>query len=183
MSDNNNSNKRVRRGRQRIPLTKIENDVHRQVTFSKRRSGVFKKASELSTLCGVDIAMVIFSPTNKAYTFGNPSLNAVLNRYFGENPNARANVTGDIIRARHEAIVGSMTPQISEMESMIRDLTNENHALCEAEKNRPSVPDLQEPELERMKNSLEMLRNQVVEKLNQLHFNQYPAGHSGFQGP
>ncbi|VFQ74331.1 unnamed protein product [Cuscuta campestris] len=167
MSDNNNSNKRVRRGRQRIPLTKIENDVHRQVTFSKRRSGV-------------DIAMVIFSPANKAYTFGNPSLNAVLNRYFGKNSNARANVTDDIIRARHEAIVGSMTPEISEMESMIRDLTNENRALCKAEKNRPSVSDLQELELERVKNSLEMLRNQVVEKLNQLHFNQYPAGHSGF---
>ncbi|XP_022728549.1 MADS-box protein CMB2-like [Durio zibethinus] len=40
------------RGRQRIEIKKLEDKSKRQVTFSKRRRGLFNKAKELSTLCG-----------------------------------------------------------------------------------------------------------------------------------
>ncbi|XP_068645292.1 agamous-like MADS-box protein AGL62 [Aristolochia californica] len=49
-------------GRQKIEIKKIENSDALQVCFSKRRSGLFKKASELWILCGVEIAIIIFSP-------------------------------------------------------------------------------------------------------------------------
>ncbi|XP_008240414.1 PREDICTED: agamous-like MADS-box protein AGL62 [Prunus mume] len=45
---------RKTKGRQKIEMKRIENQDDRLVTFSKRRSGVNKKASELATLCGAE---------------------------------------------------------------------------------------------------------------------------------
>jgi len=56
-------------GRGKIEIKKIENVNSRQVTFSKRRSGLLKKAKELSVLCAADIAVIIFSSTGKLYEF------------------------------------------------------------------------------------------------------------------
>ncbi|XP_022740213.1 agamous-like MADS-box protein AGL61 isoform X2 [Durio zibethinus] len=43
-----------------------------QVAFSKRRSGLFRKASELCTLCAVETALVVYSPSGKAFSVGHP---------------------------------------------------------------------------------------------------------------
>ena len=56
-------------GRGKIELKRIENPTSRQVTFSKRRAGLVKKAFELSILCDAEVALVVFSPTGKAYQF------------------------------------------------------------------------------------------------------------------
>ncbi|KAF0904340.1 hypothetical protein E2562_033413 [Oryza meyeriana var. granulata] len=48
--------------KRKIEIKRIENDEARQVCFSKRRVSVFKKASELYTLCGAEVAMLIKSP-------------------------------------------------------------------------------------------------------------------------
>ncbi|RWW29905.1 hypothetical protein BHE74_00018475 [Ensete ventricosum] len=48
-------------------LRRIENPVHRQVTFCKRRAGLLKKARELSVLCDADIGIIIFSAHGKLY--------------------------------------------------------------------------------------------------------------------
>ncbi|KAK1322202.1 Agamous-like MADS-box protein AGL61 [Acorus calamus] len=66
-------------GRQKIEMKKIEKENARQVCFSKRRQGVFKKASELSTLCGVQITIIVFSPGGRPYIFAHPSLDSVIN--------------------------------------------------------------------------------------------------------
>nr|ASZ79978.1 MADS75-2 [Bambusa multiplex] len=66
-------------GRQRIPMRRIEKEESRQVTFSKRRNGIYKKASELSMLCGAHI--VVFSSAGRAYVFGDPSVNYILHQY------------------------------------------------------------------------------------------------------
>ncbi|KAJ8769362.1 hypothetical protein K2173_002566 [Erythroxylum novogranatense] len=68
------------RGRQKIEMKLIEATKARQVCFSKRRAGIFKKASELCTLCAVHIGMIIFSPGGKAFSFGHPSLDKIFNR-------------------------------------------------------------------------------------------------------
>ncbi|CAL0298964.1 unnamed protein product [Lupinus luteus] len=75
------SNPRKSKGRQKIEMKKITNESNLQVTFSKRRSGLFNKASELSTLCDAQVALVVFSPGNKVFSFGDPSVDAVINRY------------------------------------------------------------------------------------------------------
>ncbi|URE33256.1 hypothetical protein MUK42_17753 [Musa troglodytarum] len=57
----------ARRGR--VELRRIENRINRQVRFSKRRSGLFKKAYELAVLCDAEVALVVFSPAGKLYEF------------------------------------------------------------------------------------------------------------------
>lgn len=56
-------------GRGKIEIKKIENLNSRQVTFSKRRGGLIKKANELSVLCDAEVAVIIFSSTGKLYEF------------------------------------------------------------------------------------------------------------------
>uniref|UniRef100_A0A7N2L7Z3 MADS-box domain-containing protein n=1 Tax=Quercus lobata TaxID=97700 RepID=A0A7N2L7Z3_QUELO len=56
-------------GRKKVVLKRIEDKSSRQVTFSKRRSGLIKKARELSVLCDVEIALCVFSSRGKLYEF------------------------------------------------------------------------------------------------------------------
>ncbi|XP_010534127.1 PREDICTED: agamous-like MADS-box protein AGL12 [Tarenaya hassleriana] len=53
--------------RGKVQLKRVENPVHRQVTFCKRRAGLLKKAKELSVLCDAEIGVLIFSPQGKLY--------------------------------------------------------------------------------------------------------------------
>nr|GMC60893.1 agamous-like MADS-box protein AGL61 [Ipomoea batatas] len=167
MSSSNNTSRRVTRGRQRIPLARIENDAHRNVTFSKRRTGLFKKASEMSTLCGTEIGMVVFSPSGKAFTFSNPDLNTVLTKYFVQNPTTEANIPELLVRYHREANMRMKNAQINILEAQIDEEMLINQALREAERGRPSISSLQLPELQSMKYQMETLYSQVIEKLNQ----------------
>nr|QFF92676.1 MADS19 [Citrus x clementina] len=69
-------------GRKKLQLQRIENKSRCQVTFSKRRSGLIKKARELSVLCDVDLALVIFSSRGRLYEFCSADrLASILERY------------------------------------------------------------------------------------------------------
>ncbi|KAL1540130.1 Agamous-like MADS-box protein mads3 [Salvia divinorum] len=68
-------------GRGRVELKRIENKINRQVTFSKRRNGLLKKAYELSVLCDAEVALIIFSSKGKLYEFGSTSIAKSLERY------------------------------------------------------------------------------------------------------
>ncbi|XP_021763782.1 agamous-like MADS-box protein AGL29 [Chenopodium quinoa] len=72
-------------GRRKLEMKKIEKSSSRLVTFSKRRSGAFKKANELSTLCGAEIAIIVFSPGGKPFSFGKPNIETVVNRFQNRN--------------------------------------------------------------------------------------------------
>ncbi|KAL4586665.1 hypothetical protein LXL04_011307 [Taraxacum kok-saghyz] len=56
-------------GRRKLEMKRIEDKNSRQVTFSKRRSGLIKKARHLSLLCDVDVALVVFSSHGKLYEY------------------------------------------------------------------------------------------------------------------
>ncbi|XP_019434341.1 PREDICTED: agamous-like MADS-box protein AGL62 [Lupinus angustifolius] len=75
------SNPKKNKSRRRIEMKMIAKDSNLQVTFSKRRTGLFKKTSELCTLCDARVELVVFSPANKAFPFGEPSIDAVIHRY------------------------------------------------------------------------------------------------------
>ncbi|XP_057441704.1 truncated transcription factor CAULIFLOWER A [Lotus japonicus] len=69
-------------GRGRVQLKKIENMVNRQVTFSKRRSGLLKKAHEISVLCDAEVALIVFSSKGKLYEYSSdPCMERILERY------------------------------------------------------------------------------------------------------
>ncbi|KAF2599156.1 hypothetical protein F2Q68_00012485 [Brassica cretica] len=57
--------------RGKIEMKKIENATSRQVTFSKRRNGLLKKAYELSVLCDAQVSLIVFSQRGRLYEFSN----------------------------------------------------------------------------------------------------------------
>ncbi|KAL1558619.1 agamous-like MADS-box protein AGL61 [Salvia divinorum] len=73
--------KKTSKGRQKIAIEKIEKENDCYATFSKRRQGLFKKASELSTLCEADVGLFVFSPTGKPFSFFHPSMEPVVSRF------------------------------------------------------------------------------------------------------
>lgn len=69
-------------GRGRVQLRRIENKISRQVTFSKRRSGLLKKAQEISVLCDAEVALIVFSTKGKLFEYStDSSMNSILERY------------------------------------------------------------------------------------------------------
>ncbi|GAA0168787.1 MADS box transcription factor [Lithospermum erythrorhizon] len=56
-------------GRKKLEIKRIESKSSRQVTFTKRRNGLIKKAKELSILCDVDVGLLIYSARGKLYSF------------------------------------------------------------------------------------------------------------------
>ncbi|KAL3504268.1 hypothetical protein ACH5RR_034109 [Cinchona calisaya] len=70
-------------GRGKIELKRIENNTSRQVTFSKRRSGLLKKTHELSVLCDAQIGLIIFSNKGKLFEYcTHPmSMDQIIQRY------------------------------------------------------------------------------------------------------
>ncbi|XP_062025877.1 MADS-box protein SVP-like isoform X1 [Rosa rugosa] len=67
--------------REKIKIRKIDNLPARQVTFSKRRRGLLKKAGELSVLCDCEYAVIIFSATGKLFESSSSSTKDVIARY------------------------------------------------------------------------------------------------------
>ncbi|XP_062169684.1 truncated transcription factor CAULIFLOWER A-like [Alnus glutinosa] len=68
-------------GRGKVELKRIENTTSRQVTFSKRRNGLLKKALELSILCDAEVALLVFSPSGKAHQFASHDMHRTIAKY------------------------------------------------------------------------------------------------------
>ncbi|XP_066369860.1 MADS-box transcription factor 55-like [Miscanthus floridulus] len=73
--------------RERREIRRIENAAARQVTYSKRRRGLFKKAEELAVLCDADVALVVFSATGKLSQFASSSTNDIIDKYSTHSKN------------------------------------------------------------------------------------------------
>ncbi|XP_003592353.3 MADS-box transcription factor 17 isoform X2 [Medicago truncatula] len=68
-------------GRGKVIMERIHNKINRQVTFSKRRSGLLKKAFELSVLCDAEVALIIFSSLGKLFQYSTTDLNKIIEKY------------------------------------------------------------------------------------------------------
>ncbi|KAF3785797.1 MADS-box transcription factor 29 [Nymphaea thermarum] len=70
-------------GRGKIEIKRIENATNRQVTFSKRRGGLLKKAHELAVLCDAQIGLIIFSSSGKMFEYCSPhsSMRQIIDRF------------------------------------------------------------------------------------------------------
>ncbi|KAK9114672.1 hypothetical protein Syun_021472 [Stephania yunnanensis] len=75
-------------GRRKIEIKTIEDKNKRQVTFSKRRKGLFKKAEQMCLLNEtMKMSLVVFSPAGKPFSFHHPSADTVIDRFVnGQNP-------------------------------------------------------------------------------------------------
>lgn len=127
-NNDNNPIRRVNRGRQRVEMVRMTNESNLQVTFSKRRTGLFKKASELCTLCDVEMVLVVFSPGGKVFSFGHPSVEEVVDRYvhsarcFLPDPPAVEGVirgANQLIEARRNANLRDLNASMTEVQGQL----------------------------------------------------------------
>ena len=70
-------------GRKKISIQRISDERNRQVTFTKRKFGLMKKAYELSVLCDCEIAVIIFNSHNKLFQYASTDMDKVLLKYTG----------------------------------------------------------------------------------------------------
>ncbi|CAK9137932.1 unnamed protein product [Ilex paraguariensis] len=112
---------RTSKGRQKVNMVKMQNESNLQVTFSKRRSGLFKKASELCTLCGAEVAIIVFSPGKKVFSFGHPCVESVVDRFLSRNPPQPNGGSGAelYIEAHRNAKVHELNMQLTHVESQL----------------------------------------------------------------
>ncbi len=62
-------------------MSRHANASDRYRTFLKRKGGLFKKAHELSVLCSVDVAVIIFGHNKKLYEFSSGDINEFIGRH------------------------------------------------------------------------------------------------------
>ncbi|XP_057726857.1 agamous-like MADS-box protein AGL80 [Arachis stenosperma] len=60
--------------RSKVKLAYITNDAARRVTYKKRKRGMMKKISELSTLCGVDACAIVYNSRQDAHPLDEPEV-------------------------------------------------------------------------------------------------------------
>jgi hypothetical protein len=160
-------------GRKKIEIKKLDKDSNKQVTFSKRRQGLFRKASELCILCDVRAAIIVFSPADKLYSFGQPNTDAILNSYI--------NGTTEFVDAKSIEDSSTYTEYNGQYEETLKMLEMEKKKLVDVKNlaktwNRgdwwnDSIDDMSIDQLEQFMISLYELRNKLLERADELLMN------------
>ncbi|KAK2967396.1 hypothetical protein RJ640_023987 [Escallonia rubra] len=161
-------------GRQKIKIAKIKKKNHLQVTFSKRRSGLFKKASELCTLCGVDIAIVVFSPAGKVFSFGHPNVEYIVDRFVTRNPRPNSNAF-QLVETHQSASIRELNLQLTQLLNELEDEKKRGESLDFMRKDsqkrfwwEAAIENLDLNELEQLRDSMEELKKKVANQTNNL---------------
>ncbi|NWS64070.1 MEF2D factor, partial [Chunga burmeisteri] len=83
-----------------------------QVTFTKRKFGLMKKAYELSVLCDCEIALIIFNHSNKLFQYASTDMDKVLLKYTEYNEPHESRTNADIIETlRKKGFNGCDSPE------------------------------------------------------------------------
>ena len=95
-TNKNTSTKKIM-GRKKINITRINDERTRQVTFTKRKFGLMKKAYELSVLCGCEIALIIFNSNDRLFQYASSHMDKVLLKYAEYNEPHESCTNVDIV--------------------------------------------------------------------------------------
>ncbi|KAL5200479.1 hypothetical protein ABZP36_021682 [Zizania latifolia] len=163
-----------RRGRRE--MRRIEDATSRQVTFSKRRSGLLKKAFELSVLCDAEVALVVFSPRGRLYEFASANdLQRTINRYLNHTKGISAHEKGDesFVLQKWKSEATTLGKKIEAIEEHKSKLLGEGLGSC-------SMQELQElqVQLEKSLGSIrqkkqKMLIDEILELREKVHMYSY----------
>lgn len=168
--------KKPNMGRQKIKIAKIEIKNQLQVTFSKRRSGLFKKASELCILCGVEIAVIVFSPAGKVFSFGHPNVGPIVDRFLSRNPHTVSGAAAfHLVEAHRSAAVREMNLQLTQMMAESEIEKKRGEMLDKMRKESRSkywweapITELGLPELEQVMNAMDELKKSVSAQIGKI---------------
>ncbi|XP_047309503.1 agamous-like MADS-box protein AGL29 [Impatiens glandulifera] len=161
-------------GRKKIAIKMIEDETSRRITFSKRRNGLFKKASELSTLCGANMAVVLLNNGGKAYSFGSPSVNMVTNHYLNCASGSSGCDSARYIADYHASQVKQLSQQFQLLSQKLDDEKSRDLKVGEIVPNhecddlRSYINKLDLGDMERLKTTMEELREKVRLRVNKL---------------
>ncbi|KAL0729451.1 hypothetical protein Bca4012_025544 [Brassica carinata] len=158
---------RKSKGRQKTKMVKMEKENNLQVTFSKRKIGLFKKASELCTLCDVHVAVIVFSPSRKVYSFGHQDVETIIDRF---NPplNPQPNIQLDEIH--RNSTIRNMNNDLTELMSQLELEQKKSEELKETRTNskipeiwlKESIGGLDLGQAKEFKGKLENLKKQLT---------------------
>ncbi|XP_016201055.1 MADS-box protein JOINTLESS [Arachis ipaensis] len=139
--------------REKIQIKKIDNATARQVTFSKRRRGLFKKAEELSVLCDADVALIIFSSTGKLFDYSSSSMKEILERHHLHSKNlAKMEQPSLELQLVENSNYTRLSKEVAEKSHKLRQLRGED------------LQGLNIEELQQLERSLETGLGRVIEK-------------------
>ncbi|XP_060185979.1 MADS-box protein JOINTLESS [Lycium barbarum] len=139
--------------REKIQIKKIDNSTARQVTFSKRRRGLFKKAEELSVLCDADVALIIFSSTGKLFEYSSSSMKEILERRDLHSKNLEKLDQPSLeLQLVENSNYSRLSKEISEKGHRLRQMRGEE------------LQGLNIEELQQLEKSLEVGLSRVIEK-------------------
>ncbi|KAK8978461.1 hypothetical protein V6N11_008771 [Hibiscus sabdariffa] len=163
-------------GRRKIEIKMVKDSSSRQVTLSKRRTGLFKKANELATLCAVQVAIVVFSPGGKPYSFGHPSVEAVTERFLNQAGKPKVSIPGQVVeQSQQDVKVGKLNRQLNTMLKRLQAKTKQGEVLREAVRascqeltHQKPVNELNRDELLEMKESMEKLREKIKGRVSEI---------------
>lgn len=68
-------------GRRKIDIVRIDNARHRLLTYTKRKQGLIRKATELSILCGAEVGVIIFGSDEKMTIYSSSSIDEIVERW------------------------------------------------------------------------------------------------------
>ncbi|CAI9756149.1 unnamed protein product [Fraxinus pennsylvanica] len=196
-------------GRGKVQLKRIENKINRQVTFSKRRVGLLKKAHEISVLCDAEVALIVFSYKGKLFEYATDScMDSILERYqrysFAERqlvanePQSPANWALEYskLKARIELLQRNQSHYMGEnLDSMsLKDLQNLEQQIDTALKNvrsrknqmlHESISEMQKKE-KALREQNNMLEKKIKEKEKEMAAQpqwELPNPNHGANGP
>lgn len=99
-------------GRKKITISRIGEERNRQVTFTKRKFGLMKKAYELSVLCDCEIAMIVFNSSNKLFQYASSDMDKVLLKYTEYSEPHESRTNKDIIEMlKKKELKGEVTQE------------------------------------------------------------------------
>ncbi|KAH0735607.1 hypothetical protein KY285_011314 [Solanum tuberosum] len=104
------------KGRQKIPMRKIEKQDNLYASFSKRRMGLYTKASDLVFECDVDIGMIFFSPTGNPFSFFHPNVDAVVSRF--QNLSMEPSESTLLVAAHNREKVNELKSRLEELDTI-----------------------------------------------------------------
>ncbi|CAN6804399.1 hypothetical protein Bca4012_088086 [Brassica carinata] len=151
----------------KIEIKRIENLTSRQVTFSKRRKGLFKKAHELSVLCDAQVAAIVFSQKGRLYDFASSDMQKMMerceihrNEYFGAENLRKQQYVQEL---KNEMVI--MADKIELLRRHSRRLMGQDHS-CSVEELNEIISKI-EKSLTNVRSRKAKLNEDKIEKLKE----------------
>ncbi|XP_038886863.1 MADS-box protein SVP-like isoform X2 [Benincasa hispida] len=112
--------------RKKIQIKKIDNIAARQVAFSKRRKGLFKKAKELAILCDAEIGLLVFSASGKLFDYASSSIQSILERHNSVNSENLPNLNEPSVELQLESnIRAKLNEEVEKKTHELRQMKGE----------------------------------------------------------